>query len=163
MWVSEMTAIRIGVIMPRMGAVIRRPGEGEQLEMGATRGEILATAEDTGGRYALTETVYAPGFRGPPPHIHREMVDSFYILEGTLRLTAGGETVDAGPGTLVAVPPGVVHTFANVTDTPARVLNLFAPGGFEAYLRELAALQGPPDPATMAELASRYDFEVVDG
>ena len=43
------------------------------------------------------------------------------------------------------------------------MLNLFAPGGFEAYLRELAALQGPPDPATMAELASRYDFEVVDG
>jgi quercetin dioxygenase-like cupin family protein len=149
--------------MPRMGAVIRRPGEGEPLGMGETRAAILVSAEDTGGRYALVETIYAPGFRGPPPHIHREMVDSFYILEGTLRMTAGGEVVDAGPGSFVAVPPGVVHTFANETDEPARVLNLFAPGGFEAYLRELAALPGPPDPATMAELASRYDFEVVDG
>ena len=146
-----------------MGAVIRRPGEGEPLGMGETRAAILVSAEDTAGRYALVETIYAPGFRGPPPHIHREMVDSFYILEGTLRMTAGGEVVDAGPGSFVAVPPGVVHTFANETDAPARVLNLFAPGGFEAYLRELAALPGPPDPATMAELASRYDFEVVDG
>jgi quercetin dioxygenase-like cupin family protein len=155
--------MRTGGIMPRVGAVIRRPGEGEPLELGETRALILVAAEDTGGRYALTETVYAPGFRGPPPHVHRAMVDSFYILEGTLRLTAGGEAVDAGPGTLVAVPPGVVHTFSNETDAPARVLNLFAPGGFEAYLRELAALRGPPEPATMAELASRYDFEVVDG
>lgn len=60
------------------------------------------------------------------------------------------------------MPPGVVHTFANEGAEPARVLNLFSPAGLEGYVRELAALGGPPEPATMAELASRYDFEVAD-
>ena len=44
------------------------------------------------------------------------------------------------------------------------MLNLMAPGGFEQYLKELAAAAAPgelPDPAVMAEIASRYDFEPV--
>ena len=39
-----------------------------------------------------------------------------------------------------------------------------APGGFEQYLKEVAATSAPgeaPDPATMAEIASRYDFVPV--
>jgi hypothetical protein len=39
-----------------------------------------------------------------------------------------------------------------------------APGGFEQYLKEFAAGSRPgeaPDPAVMAEIASRYDFVPV--
>ncbi len=143
--------------------VIRGPGEGEHLAMGPTHGEIKAAHADTRGRFALVDTTFAPGFQGPPPHRHSEMHDCFYVIDGTLVFRVDGRRVEAGPGTFVAVPPGVVHTFANEGAEPARVLNLFSPGGFEAYLRELAALGGPPDPATMAELASRYDFELADG
>lgn len=146
-----------------MEAIIRGPGDGEALVLGPTHGELKASHADTGGRFALVDTVYAPGFQGPPPHRHGEMYDCFFIIDGTLRFTVAGEEADAGPGTLVVVPPGVVHSFGNPHPDPARVLNLFAPAGLEAYLRELAALPGPPDPATMADLASRYDFEVVDG
>lgn len=146
-----------------MGAHISGPGEGDRLQLGATVGVIKAGEGETGGHFALTETEYAPGFQGPPPHIHRRMYDCFYIVGGALRFLVDGDPVDAGAGTLVVVPPGTVHSFANPHDEPARVLNLFAPGGFEAYLRELAVIGGPPTPETMAELASRYDFEVVGG
>jgi quercetin dioxygenase-like cupin family protein len=145
-----------------MRPIIRGPGEGEALPLGPSSASIKASAEDTGGRFALIESVFAPGFRGPPPHVHREMSDCFYVIDGTLTFLVDGDRVEAGPGTFVAVPPGVVHTFSNDGTAPARVLNLFSPAGLEAYLRELAALPGPPDPATMAELASRYDFEVAD-
>ena len=143
--------------------VIRGPGDGEQLALGSTRGEIKAAHADTRGRFALVDTVFAPGFQGPPPHRHREMHDCFYVIDGTLVFQVDGRRVEAGPGTFVAVPPGVVHTFANEGAEPARVLNLFSPAGLEAYLRELAALGRASDPAIMAELASRYDFEVADG
>jgi hypothetical protein len=57
-----------------------------------------------------------------------------------------------------------VHTFSNRGDEPARALNVMAPGGFEQYLKEAAAAMGggPPDPAVMARIASRYDFEPVE-
>jgi len=62
------------------------------------------------------------------------------------------------------MPPGTMHSFANRSDGLVRALNLMAPGGFEQYLKELAAAAPPgelPDPAVMAEIASRYDFEPV--
>ena len=42
-----------------------------------------------------------------------------------------------------------------------RMLNLMAPGGFEQYLKEVAAAARPgepPDAQAMAKIASRYDF-----
>ena len=69
------------------------------------------------------------------------MHDCFYVIDGdATSFQVNGRRVEAGPGTFVAVPPGVVHTFANEGAEPARVLNLFSPAGLEAYLRELAAL-----------------------
>jgi hypothetical protein len=62
------------------------------------------------------------------------------------------------------MPPGTVHSFANRSDGVVRALNLMAPGGFEKYLKEFAAVSRPgepPDPAAMAEIASRYDFVPV--
>jgi uncharacterized cupin superfamily protein len=42
-----------------------------------------------------------PGFPGPPPHRHREIVDVFYVLEGELTLEIEGKAIAAQPGTLV--------------------------------------------------------------
>jgi mannose-6-phosphate isomerase-like protein (cupin superfamily) len=89
------------------------------------------------------------------------MVDSFYVREGTLTLRLDGDSVEAGPGTYALVPPGNPHTFSNPGDEPVSVLNLMAPAGFERYLREAAALQGPIDAARMAEIASKYDFRAI--
>ena len=119
---------------------------------------------NTDGTFSLTELTLAPRFPGPVPHRHREHVDSFYVLDGTLTLRLGKETVEARPGSYAVVVPGVTHTFSNPSDETVRALNVMAPGGFEQYLKEAAAAtgQGPPDPAVMTEIASRYDFEAVE-
>jgi oxalate decarboxylase/phosphoglucose isomerase-like protein (cupin superfamily) len=44
---------------------------------------------------------------------------------------------DATPGTLVLVPPGAPHTFANVTDEPAVMLSTFTPDRYVRYFRDL--------------------------
>lgn len=41
------------------------------------------------------------------------MTEIFYVLEDTLTLTAGDETIQAGPGGYAYVPPGQVHGFSN--------------------------------------------------
>ena len=133
--------------------------------MGASRICLKATSADTDGAFFLSETTVEPGFAGPPLHIHRTLTDMFYVLEGTLTFRLGEETIEGPAGTFFCAPPGTRHTFSNPSAEPARFLNFNVPGGFEVYMRELAAAWtrngGPPDPATIGEIASRHDFEVV--
>ena len=97
-----------------MAAVVHDPGEGELHEMGANAILIKATSEDTDGRFFLSESTIEPGFPGPPPHVHDELVDMFYRadrLEVRLprRLThaagksqVGGVRDAVGPVTMAA-------------------------------------------------------------
>ncbi len=137
------------------------PGEGERLAFGPSTATLKAGVDDALGSFALMDLTIAPGFPGPVPHRHELMVDSFYVLEGVLELRLGDDEVAAPAGSYAIVPPGNVHTFSNPGRDPVRVLNPIAPAGLERYLRELAQRGGPPDPAVMAQLASKYDFAAI--
>src|SRR5205823_6116920 len=123
--------------------VVRGPGEGASILGGAA----VFKAEGGGdgeGTYSLSEIMLPPGYPGPLLHRHERTLDSFYVLEGTLTIRLGeNDEVAAGPGSFGAIPPGTVHSFANRADGPVRALNLMAPGGFEQYLKELAAATPP--------------------
>lgn len=149
---------------PASDAIVRAAGEGETLELGPSTVTIKVSGDDSIGSVAVCENTIAAGFPGPIPHRHATMVDSFWVLAGTLTVLAGDEALDVGAGGFALVPPGARHTFSNPGDLPVRVLNVFAPGGFEGYLRDFAAVAAAnpsalPDPETMARLAARYDFE----
>jgi len=89
---------------------------------------------------ALLEVTFDPG-SGVDPHFHKGHSDSFYVLEGELEFHVGGKVFHATPGSYVLAPPNAVHSFRNVGDTPARMLNLHTPGGFVQYRRELQELR----------------------
>ena len=81
---------------------------------------------------------YAPGEKGPEPHIHRRHTDSFYVLEGELELGLGPDVqrVSGGPETFAAAPPNVVHTFRNASGVTVIFLNVHAPSmGFGDVIR----------------------------
>jgi mannose-6-phosphate isomerase-like protein (cupin superfamily) len=146
---------------PTSEAKVVEPGEGELLDLGPSRSIVKGGVGDGMGSLAVLESTVSPGFPGPVLHLHEQMVDSFYIKQGTLTLQLDGQTVEAGAGTYALVPPGNAHTFSNPGDEPVSVLNLMAPAGFERYLREVAATGGPIDAASMAEIASKYDFRAI--
>jgi mannose-6-phosphate isomerase-like protein (cupin superfamily) len=147
---------------PAADAIVRRAGEGRKVVLGPHTSAVIRIGQADGiGSLAIIELEIPPGFPGHVPHHHKELLDSFWVLEGTLDLLIGEEWHKAGPGDFALVPPGNVHAFANKGDAPARLLNFVAPGGFENYLVEVSALMqpgAPPDPAKMAEMAARYDF-----
>jgi quercetin dioxygenase-like cupin family protein len=145
-----------------MEATVHRPGEGERIG-GPTTVTIKATGEETNNSFYLGEGVFEPGFPGPPPHRHHRLHDMFYVLDGTLTMRLGDETLELESGSFVCVPPGVVHTFSNLSDAPVRLLNFNTPAGWENYMRDLAeALAiGTPTQEEIGRIASRYDFEVV--
>jgi quercetin dioxygenase-like cupin family protein len=145
-------------------SVVHNPGGGEELSIGGSSLFIKADSAATDGTFAMTETTLEPGFPGPPPHFHEAFNDVFYVLDGTVTVRVGDEVHELGPGGFACITPGTVHTFSNATEVPARVLNLSIPGGFEGYLRDMAAAMegGGFEPAVAAEIAQRYDFKLAE-
>lgn len=72
-----------------MDAIILLPGQGERIEAGASAAVMKATAGTTGGAFSMSEATFPAGMAGPPPHAHAHTTDTFYVLEGTLRVTVG--------------------------------------------------------------------------
>lgn len=147
---------------PAADGVVSRPGEGEPLDAGGNSLLFKAQATDGDGTLSVTEITLAPEFPGPPLHLHRGFADCFYVLEGTLGLRFGEETIEAKPGTFAAAPPETVHTFFNPRSEPVRVVSLMAPGGFEAFIKENWASGGPLDPSAIAEIVSRHDITLAE-
>ncbi|MDU0251934.1 cupin domain-containing protein [Streptomyces sp. PU10] len=149
---------------PQVGPAISvvGPGDGETIVLGTTRMRVLEDGSHTGHRLAIAESVLAPHTQGPPQHRHAQHDEGFYVLSGTVRFTVGNHDYDATAGTLVMVPPGAPHTFANPTDQPAVMLSTFTPDLYVQYFRDLQAVFAdgrPLTPQANIDAMSRYATE----
>lgn len=81
--------------------------------------------------------VSAPAGGGPPLHVHHLQPEAFYLLEGTLTLRTGRQTRRVAGGSLVFIPPGVHHAYRVESRTPAKLLLIYAPAGYENFFREV--------------------------
>lgn len=97
---------------------------------------FLITGEETGGAFFLADISVAPG-GGTPPHIHHREDESFRLLEGTLTVQVGGNTITASSGDFVYLPRGVAHSFRNTGEVPVKALVLTAPAGLEGFFMDV--------------------------
>jgi mannose-6-phosphate isomerase-like protein (cupin superfamily) len=124
------------------------PDEGEVALAGPTRMRILEDGRTTSHRLGLGEITIAPHTDGPPQHRHAQHDEGFYVVSGTARFTVGDTSHDAPAGTLVMVPPGARHTFANPGDEPTVLLNTFTPDLYVQYFRDLHDMIASGQPLT---------------
>ena len=134
------------------------PDGGEPIRLGPVRMRILEGGATTDHRLGISEIHVPPHTEGPVQHRHAEHDEGFYIVSGTARFTVGTTDYEAPAGTLVMVPPGAPHTFANATDEPVVMLNTFTPDLYVQYFRDMQDLfaAGTPTPEAAAEVMSRY-------
>src|SRR5271170_5149614 len=92
------------------------PGQGELALAGPVRLRILEDGSTTSHRLGIAELTIAPHTSGPPQHRHGRHDEGFYVVSGTAQFTVGQQTYEAPRGTLVMIPPGAPHTFANGSD-----------------------------------------------
>ena len=98
---------------------------------------ILEDGSTTGHRLGVGEITLPPHTEGPPQHRHARHDEGFYVVSGKASFTVGDTTYDAPAGTLVMVPPGAPHTFANPGEEPTVLLNTFTPDLYVQYFRDL--------------------------
>jgi len=145
----------------RDGATILEAGQGKLLSARGSAMFFKATHASTNGAFSLMERTLPPGGKKPPPHIHTECEEAFYVLDGEVEFTLGKEIVVGRSDTFVLVPGGVAHTFGNAGTTQARLLVIHAPA-MDAYFEELQTLWSqdiPPNREEEMALMRRHGME----
>jgi len=121
-----------------------RSGGGGFAGAGAEQGETMAGRSESRRATLLldtdeltaTEFFYGPGERGAAPHVHYHPADGFLVLEGELTIPLRSGPLRASAGTLVVIPPEVVHSFDNDGEESALFYNFHMPAsGFGDYMR----------------------------
>ena len=122
--------------------------------------QVLLGGDVTDGQVALGEAHLPARTSGPGLHVHAREDEAVYVAEGVLTVRVGDDVLTAPAGTVVWLPRGEPHTFANLSDAPVRTFGVITPAGLEGMFREteeyVSSLDGPPDLARMAVIADRY-------
>jgi hypothetical protein len=94
------------------------------------------------------------------------------VIEGRVAFHVDGRDFEAGPGEHVRIPDGAVHAFHVVSDNPARMLILNAPGGMHDQFftglgkpvaddtKTPAPVEGPPDIGAVLAVAERVGMKI---
>ena len=61
------------------------------------------------------------------PHVHRQMQESFFILQGSVTMYIDGEKVDLVKGDYIHLEPGEAHKICNESDEILRMVVTAAP------------------------------------
>jgi quercetin dioxygenase-like cupin family protein len=144
-------------------AKVLGPTDGTTGQLGGIGVRFMIDAADSGGGFSLVEHPMPPRALGSPRHRHTREDEYSYVLEGQVGVQLGQETVYGERGDLIVKPRGQWHAFWNAGDSPARILEIISPGGFEGYFERLVALfgaGGPPDPAALEAVAADHGLEI---
>lgn len=131
---------------------------------------IRTSGDDTGGQLAILEHTCERGFSSP---LHRHVTEdeTFFVLEGELRVEVDGQASATGAGAVAFLPRKLPHAFV-VTSPEARYLTLHTPAGFDRFTSAVGtpATDGarrpddlPPDPspAELARIAAGHGIEIL--
>jgi mannose-6-phosphate isomerase-like protein (cupin superfamily) len=148
--------------MIHVGQTIENPVTGERLT-------FIETAASTGGEFVLVECAVAPNGVVAAAHVHPYQSERFEVVQGTLGIKIGRETIEAAAGEVVVVEPGTAHKFWNAGPEEARFVCEVRPAlEFESLIETMFNLaadgktnrKGMPNPFRLAVIA-RAHFDDV--
>ena len=138
------------------------PQDGKAGFLGSIGVRFMIDGSESDERFSLVEHPMSPRALAAPLHRHNREDEYSWVIEGRVGALLGDEVVIGEPGDLIFKPRGQWHTFWNAGDTPARILEIISPAGFEDFFAELddlgGALQAAPE--ALADLCGRYELEM---
>jgi mannose-6-phosphate isomerase-like protein (cupin superfamily) len=97
---------------------------------------IFAASEDTQGSYCFFQTeILSRDSSHVRPHAHRWQDETTFVRDGLFEFLVADRCLVLGPGDVVRIPRGVVHTYRNVGGSPGALWAAIAPAGLEHFFR----------------------------
>jgi mannose-6-phosphate isomerase-like protein (cupin superfamily) len=111
----------------------------EPLKPGIGNSDIrtIIHGDQTNKQFSNVEVAFAPKQMGPSPHVHENLDELMYVLEGTATVMIGEKIYEIEAGGWNFRPRRIVHSFWNASDKPLRFIDCFFNQNFEDYLEEL--------------------------
>jgi quercetin dioxygenase-like cupin family protein len=154
------TAFTDAMISP--GQTVENPVTGERFT-------FTETAASTDGELLAFDFGLRPGGAVPIPHVHPIQTERFEVIDGRVSFRVGMRRIQAEPGDVVEVEPGVAHSFANAGDDEAKMRvevrpalameNMFADVVAMAKAGRMNRRGMPRNLLELATLARKYDQE----
>ena len=119
-----------------MRPILATSDHGPKLRIVGDTIRVLATLDDTGGKFEAFETT-GPRGSGPPPHAH-PWSESYFIAEGEVDVIVGDETMRATPGSFINIPAGTIHGY-RIASQSARFTVITTAAGASDFFHELDA------------------------
>jgi quercetin dioxygenase-like cupin family protein len=145
------------------------PGQTLENPVTGERFTFTHTAASTGGRLLGFDFALRPGGAVPIPHVHPIQTERFEVVDGLMSFRIGLRKVQAGPGDVVEVAPGVAHSFANAGEDEAHLRVEVRPAlAMEEMFADVVAMARagrmngrgmPRNLLELAVLARKYDQE----
>jgi quercetin dioxygenase-like cupin family protein len=121
--------------------------ESDVLRVVGDRVRVLVDGSASDGTFELFVLEGDEG-SGPPPHAH-PWIESYFVLDGEVRIDCAGEPSLAGPGTTVVIPAETVHRFEIATPT-ARFIIATSGDRASRFFADLSAnAPDAPSPETL--------------
>ena len=132
---------------------------------------VRRAAAEAGGEFVEMEFVLPAGCVPPPPHVHRQQVEEYEVLEGQFDVVVEGQWRTLGPGDAASVPVGALHTFRNRSGAAVRVRNWHRPAmRFEDFiertcttLRAAGITRDPRVPLYLSMIMLDFDDTLAPG
>ncbi len=109
--------------------------EGSQINFRGTKMVVKVSGDDSEGRYSLIEMVHPPNI-GPALHVHPNVPEAYYVLEGGCIIQCVDKTYHSRIGDFVFIPKGAPHNYQS-GPTGGKVL-VISSAGLEKYFKEVA-------------------------
>lgn len=118
---------------------------------------VKVSSTESGGAYEICEERCPPGFASRH-HSHNHDFESFIVIEGSAKFLVGDDVIDAKPGMVIHIPPGVPHKVS--TEEGIRMFLIFGPGSQEPRFEEMKNMtpEQKADPEYDRALAARYEM-----
>ena len=132
-------------------------GEGQPVQLGGVHAFVKTTSEQSAGVFNLFVVSCLPGY-ATALHIHYAEDVAIYVLEGVLTIFWGDEKRTAVAGSYFFQPRCIPHGFRVEGETPAQLLYMTFPAGFDRFVTEHELLDPKSEPE---KAAARHKIEIL--
>ena len=124
--------------------------------------DVALSSKTSGGRLNIQDEIWEVGF-SVEPHFHKAHSETFYILDGRVEWTVGGETHILSRGDAVHIPANTVHSVKTLDNKPLHTLMIYHPSGYDDHLegQSVYSESESKDPAIRKLLRKLSDFNPV--